>query len=217
MLKSVGTIGCLLAFWAANAPGQDVSSPRLWAGVGAEQIVTEHASGGANSLQLHARIASLPNDGKLYLTLGALSGSTTYSPFQCHMARQIYCFGGSERLKAFEAGLRFETRPLFHFGGFDFSSAAALTASRTSLDMHETEGPTTLCFTSTREIISCADNPPFSSFEDNVSRVRPALLYGFVASRRFGPFSSQLEVASQRIGFGEGGNGRLKVVLSVGY
>src|SRR6185503_19655420 len=79
------------------------------------------------------------------LTAGWMSGSTEYSPFKCQIARQIYCFGGSEKVRSFDAAVRFEAAPMYAPFGIDVSPVASLGATWSRIDITETEGPTTLC------------------------------------------------------------------------
>jgi hypothetical protein len=137
--------------------------------------------------------------------------------FNCHMARQQYCFGGYERLTAMNAGLVFNGKSMGKLLGVDVRPVASVGIDRSKAEVSETEGPTTMCFID-GEIVSCPDNPPFSQFTDVERAVLPFYSLGMDFSRRVGSIRVRAGFAAYRAAwFGDEGHARLRFSLGLGF
>lgn len=187
------------------------------AAFGVDVMSGRYSQGAATSLSFNRRLGSIERIGNIDLALGWFRGSATYSPFQCHLARQLYCFGGNERLSSMNVGLVFSDRSIGRVLGFEIFPVASIGIDRSKAEVSEVEGPTTFCFVG-GEMVSCANNPPFSEFTDVERAVLPFYAFGIEFSRRLGRVTARTGVSAYRVvWFTDPGYARARFSVGLGF
>ena len=197
-LSAALAIITLVSAAAPDARAQGVS--RLSGTIGYEVLGTHPGTGTAKSADVRWTAFSLAQVPSIDLTAGWMSGSAEYSPLNCQIARQMYCFGGSEHVRSFDAGVRFEAVPMLEAFGVEVAPVGSVGAHWTRTHITETEGPATLCIIND-ELVSCPDNPPFADVTETRRSVLPSYSYGVAFSRRVGKVGVRLEMVGQQVGF----------------
>jgi len=196
----------------AGAQGTDWS-----AAFGVDVMAARYSQGAATSLSFNRRLGSVERIGDIDVAFGWFRGSASYSPFQCHLARQTYCFGGNERLTALNVGLVFNSQSIGKVLGVDVFPFAALGVDRSKAEVSEVEGPTTFCFVG-GELVSCSDNPPISEFRDVERAVLPFYAFGVDFARRIGSITVRTGFSAYRAAwFRDDGYARLRFSLGLGF
>jgi hypothetical protein len=212
-LRALSSLAALaLAIGPAGAQGTDWS-----AAFGVDVMSGRYSQGAATSLSFNRRLGTIEHAGDIDIAFGWFRGSATYSPFNCHLARQQYCFGGSERLTAMNAGLVVNGRGMGELLGVDVTPVASVGIDRSKAEVSETEGPTTMCFIA-GDIVPCPDNPPYSQLTDVERAVLPFYSLGMDFSRRVGGVMVKTGFAAYRASwFGDEGYARLRFSLGLGF
>ena len=215
-MGAVGRSAAIAAvLFLVAGPVAHAQGGRLSADAGLDLVSGRYASGSGNSYSLRVKLATLGSI-SMNAGFGWAEGSGSYSPFNCHLARRFYCFGGSESLTAADFGVHAEGRPLNHFLGFALVPVASIGVTRSRSRVSELEGPTALCLEN-GEVVSCSDNPPFQTFASDESVTAPSLSYGVVLTRTAGAVAVRLGLTDHHAGFGSDAHQRLRFSVGLGF
>lgn len=167
------------------------------------------------SVTFRHQLGSLSLVPSVDLVVGWVRTSGSYHPGRCQLARQEYCFGGSESFSAIDVGVLGQGPTLGEFLGFAVAPIAAFGVTRSRSEIDESEGPTTFCLVN-GQIVSCPDNPPFQSFHDTERRTLPSASYGLSLSRPLGSVHLKLGLSNHVAGFDEFIH-RLRLSAGIGF
>lgn len=190
--------------------------PVEWsASAGFDLVDTPRGNGGGQSFDLRRALGRVARN-RVALQAGFMTGSVDYSPFSCELARQIYCFGGSESLRGVSLETVIEGNAIGEFLGIDVSPLASIGGNWSRSRLHELEGPTTMCYDGST-IVSCPDNPPFQDMSRTTTRTLPAIGFGISADRRLKRANLRVDLTVHRGGWLEAAHERVRLGLGVGF
>ena len=144
-MKTLRALSSLAALAVAIAPA-GAQGPDWSAAFGVDVMSGRHSQGAATSLSFNRRLGTIDQVGDIDVAFGWFRGSANYSMFNCHLARQQYCFGGYERLTAMNVGFVVNGGSMGQLFGVDVTPVASVGIDRSRAEVSETEGPTTMCF-----------------------------------------------------------------------